>query len=319
MATRTINITRHGRVENGPVLSGSEALSVENEQSPSQTISAGVEEQTALAAFKDHQMESMVLRSNQDVAAQFLGVRYAILELDTVPDIITFTGDLTNIFRPGDIVRIEGTATGDEGLYQIELVAEAIGVTTLTLTSGQRWVAGGGGAVGTFARVCSHQRMGYPYDIATATAGTGIITIAGDVSDVFAVGDFCTIDDSTGNDGLWEITVVATDGPPVTTTSLTLVDATDSAGLTIPDSTADGNVIKVRPAIELTANVPFLWTYESGIQNPFTQVWPDFVAPGFEISQYNEFIGDVSFCMVNNAGADDALFEAIIGLNAITF
>ncbi len=161
--------------------------------------------------------------------------------------------------------------------------------------------------------------MGRPYDIATATLVTGIITIAGDVSDVFAIGDFCTIDDSTGNDGFWEITAVTTDGPPVTTTSITLVDATVPAALTIPDNTNDGNVIKVRPAIELTANIPFLWTIDSGMQNPFTQVHPDFVVAGYIISQYNDNIGDVAFCMVNNAGALSAEFQAIISNNAIIF
>ncbi len=320
MSTKTINNTMSSRVEAATALAGSEALSVENVQQPDQTISAGVEEQTALNAFKDHQMQSLLVRSTRATTAQFLGVRYAILDLNIVgPDTITFTGDLTEIFQDGDLVRIENTVSGDDGIYQIEGVAEAIGVTTLTLADGNLWQFGGGGAVGTFARVCSHQRMGRPYDIATATLATGIITIAGDVSNIFAVGDFVTIDDSTGNDGFWEITVVTTDGPPVTTTSITLVDATDAAGNTIPDNTDDGNVIKVRPAIKLAANIPFFWTIDSGVQNPFTQVQPDFVVGGYEISQYNENIGDVAFCMVNNAGADDAEFQVILSTNAIIF
>ncbi len=319
MSTKTINNTMSSRVEAATALAGSEALSVENVQQPDQTISAGVEEQTALNAFKDHQMQSLLVRSTRVVAAQFLGLRYAILDLNVVgPDTITFTGDLTEIFQDGDLVRIEGTAV-DDGIYQIEGVVFAVATTTLTLADGNLWPGGAGGAVGTFARVCSHQRIGRPYDIFTATLATGIITIAGDVSNVFAVGDFVTIDDSTGNDGVWEITVVTTDGPPVTTTSITLIEATDAAVATIPDNTNDGNVIKVRPAFKLTANIPIFWTIDSGIQNPFTQVHPDFVVGGYEISQYNDNIGDVAFCMVDNAGADDAEFQMILSTNAIIF
>lgn len=307
----TINVTRSMRRENESGLTGAEAVEVENCETPEQVISAGVEEQTAMGAFKDHQLKALSLLCDQDVTAQFLGIRYPILDLNVVgPDTITYTGDLTEMIFEGDLVRIEGTVA-DDGLYWVTLVAFGVGVTTITIADGIPWPAGGGGAVGTFARVPSFQRIGYIYDIATATLATGALTITGDVSDVFAAGDEIIITGSTGNDGYWELLSVTTDGPPVTTTTLTVV------GAALRDNTNDGDLYKVRAGIKLTANVPFLWTYESGIQNPF--IHPGAAGVAGDPAYYFADRGDVAFCIVNNEGTVNANFDARIGLDAIIF
>ncbi len=311
--TRTINVTRSAREENDSGITGSEAIAVENNQTPSQTISAGVEEEVAFGAFKDHQLQSLALVCDQDVEAQFLGLRYPILDLNVVgPDTITFTGDLEQEIFSGDLVRIEGTVA-DDGVYLVTGVVLALGDTTLTIADGIPWPAGGGGAVGTFARVASQQRIGYQYAIATATLATGALTVAGDISDKFADGDEILISDSTGNDGYWVLLTVTTDGPPVTTTTLTVV------GAALPDNTNDGQFHKVRASIHLTATVPFLWTLNSGIQNPFTHPPVDSIAFDGQSPLFNEFRGDVVVCMVDNASAVNATFRGEIGINATIF
>ncbi|KKK51974.1 hypothetical protein LCGC14_3109600, partial [marine sediment metagenome] len=164
MATKTINNTFSSRVENGTTLSGAEALSVENVQQPDQTISAGTEEQTALMAFKDSQMQSMLLRSDQDVTAVFLGIRYAINATLIVgaTNTIDHVGDLEQEIFTGDIIRVEGTVA-DDGYYKVSTVVEGAGTTVITLDDGNVLPAGAGAAVGTLARVASYRLMSYGY------------------------------------------------------------------------------------------------------------------------------------------------------------
>ncbi len=298
----TMNLTRASRRQNEEGIAGAEAVTVENVGIPDQVISAATEEQTAMGAFKDHQLQTLALLADQDVKAQFLGVRYPITDLllnAAASDSITHAGDLTNMFRPGDVVRIEGTVA-DDGIYLLAVVVAG----ELTLED-QTWPVGAGGAVGTFARVCSMQFLSYVYAIATA-AVTGVITVAGDVSDKFIAGGKVIIETSTGNDGIWDVDTVTTDGPPVTTTTLTL------NGGSLPDATNDGSIEVVRDAIALTANVPYLWSVESGMYNPFFGPFLlQTLMPVFNVDR-----GDVSHCMVNNAGATNANFDGRIGTDA---
>ena len=311
--TRKINVTRSMREGFDTGIVGSEVVVVENNQTPSQTISAGVEEEVAFGAFKDHQLQSLALICDQDVEAQFLGLRYPILDLNVVgPDTITYTGDLEQEIFSGDLVRIEGTVA-DDGVYLVTGVVLALGDTTLTIADGIPWPAGGGGAVGTFARVASQQRIGYQYEIATATLATGALTVAGDISDKFADGDEILISDSTGNDGYWVLLTVTTDGPPVTTTTLTVV------GAALPDNTDDGQFHKVRKAFILAATEPLVWSINQGLQNPFIHPPVESIAFEGQPPTFNEFRGDVAVCMVNNAGTVNAAFRGEIGINAIIF
>jgi hypothetical protein len=314
MASKTINNTLSSRVENQTALSGSEALTVENVQQPDQTISAGVEEQTALAGFKASQMQSMLLRSDQDVTAEFLGVRHAInATLIAGPvNTIDHIGDLEQEIFTGDIIRVEGTVA-DDGYYQVATVVEGAGTTVVTLTDGHVLPAGAGGAVGTLARVASYRRMSYGYTMDTVTLATGVVEIGGDVSDVFEAGDVVQIATSNANDGIWSVVSVTTDGPPVTTTTIVLEDLNDG-GLLV-DNTNDGNLVKTELAFVLAANVPMLWSIDGGILNPFISPDAGVVAPAL----FNADRGDVAFCMVNNAGTVNAEFQAIISTNAIIF
>jgi hypothetical protein len=306
--TRTINITRSLREENDSGITGSEAVEVQNNQTPSQTISAGVEEEVAFGAFKDHQLRSLSLLSDQDVAAQFLGVRYAILATAAAaPDTVTHTGDLEQEIFSGDIIRLEGTVA-DDGEYEVASVTEAAGTTTIILTDGNLLPAGGGGAVGTLARICSVHEISYGYTVATVTLATGVITYTGNLTDIFAVDDLLHMTGSTGNDGIWLITAVTYAAP---TTSITVVDVNDAGAL--PDNTDDGEISLLRTAFALPATVPLLWSLEGGMPNPFMRPMQ---ASGTPLL-FNEFRGDVIHCMVNNAGAVNAVFRGEIGINAI--
>jgi len=301
-----ISITRALRVANEAGISGAEAVEVESPESPDQVISAGAEEQTAIGAFKDHQLQALSLVCDQDVDVQFLGVRYPLTDCVLIGMTITHAGAADDVIFSGDLVRVEGTVA-DDGIYLVDGAAPGI----LTISPGNQFPVGGGGAVGTFARVCSHQKMGYMYTIATATLATGVITVAGDLSDILAAGDFIAITDSTGNNGIYELlTVVGIAG----LTTLTVV------GAALEDNTDDGQLYKVRPAIELSANEPFLWSYESGIQNPFIHPTTNEGLDHQGASPiYNVDRGDVAYCMVNNPGAVNANFDARICKNAIIF
>lgn len=315
----TITLTRTHRRENDEALSGSEAFEVEGFPGFSQGISANTEEDLAWGAIKAMQLEALTMRCDQDVDAQFLGVRYNVLALVAVagvaPAEITFTGDLTDIVFPGDILRLEGTAAND-GLYQVQdeygayplrdaaAVTFAAGDTTILLANGH--VLAAAGAVGTFARVASVQEFAISYPIATADAGPpGVITYAGDLSDMFEAGDYLIIDRSTdtppGKNGLYEIATVATDGPPVTTTTITLV-----AGVTLQDATNDGEFRRVIPSFKMIANVPLLWSEKGGTNNPLqSQVL------------FTGVQGDVAVLAINNETATAATFEVRAGTNPI--
>ena len=315
--TRTINLTRRMAEENESGLSGAEAAEVENVGSPDQEISAGTEEQTAMGAFKDHQLQAMSLLCDQAVTAQFLGVRYPILATTVgPPGTITFTGDLEQEIFANDLVRVEGTV-GNDGIYLVDEVVEAVGVTTITLENGHAMV-GAEGIVGTVARIASHKLLSYAYPVTSTTLGTGAIVITGDVSNVFAAGDYLTLQDTVANDGLWYIMSVTTDGPPVTITTIIVSDPNIAVPVGALPATegAVGHISRCRPAFKLAANVPFLWSIEGGLPNPFWQAI-DLVAA--ETPIYNEFRGDVAYCMVNNEGLLAANFQARIATNAIIF
>jgi len=319
MAT-TMHLARSARHANESAeVSGAKTQSVNNVQHPDQIISAGTEEGLALGAFKDHQMQSLAMVSDQDVEVQFLGVRYNVV--NTVigpPGTIDLTGDVTDMIYPGDLVRLEGTAA-DDGVYLVATsifgAPAAATDTRLTLALGQALPAGGGGAVGTVARVCTQEYVGYNYDDTlagyTVTAVTGAITVTGDLSDKFAAGEFVEIFGSTGNDGLWLIDSVAFVAP----TTTIIVTPPGGGAAALPDNTNDGGFVKVRPAILLPAGDTYLWDVEGGCQNPFIQ--PSYVlgAP----PAFNADRGDVSVCMVNCAGAVNAQFDARIALNPDIF
>jgi hypothetical protein len=305
----TENITRTYRRGSETGLSGSEAIIVETGQNIAQTITLSSEEEVTVS-FTVHLLQSIMLLCDQLSSVQVLETRFNILQtVSGPPGTITHTGDLEQEIFAGDLVRLEDMPTaGDNGVYLVVTVVEGAGTTTITLENGQDIPTAGGGAVGTVSRVASKQVIGYAYTIATA-AVTGVITVAGDISDKFSDGDLAIISGSTGNDGIWPVTTVATDGPPVTTTTLTL-----NAG-TLPDATNDGTIMLVRDSIELAANTPFLWSINSGVQNPFigpAQAQGD--APLFNTSR-----GFVVALMVTNDATAAAAFQARLGTNSDIF
>lgn len=295
MAT-IVNVTESGQLQNLTALSGAEALSVNAVDVLNQIVSAGTEEEAAMGAFKDSQLQALVLRCDQSAVIQFLGLRYPILATAIVPpDTVTHTGDITDMIFQGDLIRLEGTV-GDDGVYLVEVVAFAAGVTTITLASGQGLPAGGGGAVGTLARIASKQLFPVAYAAITVTAATGTITFTGDLSDKFAAGEFIIIDDSTGNDGYWEIQSVVF-AAPTTTIVLTTV---------LPNNTNDGNFAKCRAGFELGANQVVVWRIEGGTNNPFQHPAP---------VDYNADRGDVDACMVTVPGVTNGQFDGLVAKN----
>ena len=304
----TMNITRSTRRENEAGLSGSEAVSVENVGIPDQVISAGAEEQTALGAFKDHQLQTLCLLCDQAVEAQFLGVRYAILATTVgPPGTITHTGDLLQEIFPGDLVRLEGTAASD-GVYLVQALALLAGDTTITLDNGQL-VPAVGGPVGTVARVASAQRTGYAYSVLATVVGTGAITYTGNVSDKFAAGEALIIAGTVGCDGYWRIDSVTY---LAGVTTIVVLDEMGAIGLPAAAG-AVGYFQKMEPAFNLAANVPMMWSIGTGLDNPFLS--PD--TDSFSGPIFNAFRGDVAYCMVNNPGVVNANFAGRIGTNAI--
>ncbi len=289
----TIGLTRTHRLENGAGLSGTEAFEVEGFPGYSQEISANREEDTAWGAIVARQLKALTMLCDQNVKAQFLGVRYAILATVQAARTITFAGDVSDVIEAGDILRLEGTAAQD-GLY--EVLTAAGSPTTITLTTGHTDLTSTG-AVGTFAKVMSRQRYHIRYTTATMVAGTGVITFAGDISDVFAAGDYVRVSAATANNGIFLVDSVTTDGPPVTTTTLVV-----NAG-TLPDSNP-GEFSKIRPAIELIANVPYLWSIEGGQNNPLESE-----------ALHTAIRGDVAVLAVNNQTAVAANFQLRAGVD----
>ena len=294
----TINITRALRVENESGVSGAEAITVDSVDILDQIVSAATEEQTAMGGFRDTQLQALSLSSDVDVDVQFLGTRFAILAtVAGPPGTITHTGDLTAEIAAGDLVRVEGTV-GDDGVYKVATSVLALGVTTITLEDAQRLPAGGGGAVGTVARVCSKQLMSYSYPLLTSAA-VGTVTITGDLTDKFAAGDHLVIALTAGNDGLFE---VATCTVLAGVTTITLVEALVGA------EGAVGNIYKARDSFAVAAGSAWLWSVESGQSNPF-------IHPGgvLDIQPiYNVLRGRVEYCMVNCPGAVNANFKGRI-------
>ena len=310
---KTINMNRTLGVENEARLAGAEALEVEGVVTLDQIITAATEEQTVAIGSKDRQLRAASLVTDQPVTVQMLGTRHAILEtVAGPPGTITHTGDLGQEIFAGDLVRLEGMPTAaDDGIYKVDSdpavgVIEVIGVTTITLALGQDINTAGGGAVGTIARVVTQTLLSNAYAAVTVTAATGAITFTGDLTDVFEAGDFLIIEDSTGNDGFWEIVSVAFAAP---TTTIIVQDK--AAVAILPDNTDDGNFTLARDNIALAANVPYLWSIDGGIPNPFRQP-----GPAARAALFNAFRGQMAFCMVTCPGVTNANFQGRLCFDA---
>lgn len=305
-----LEIMRSLRVQNGTQLVGSEAPEVESAEVLDQTVSAASEEQLAMGAFFDRQLQALCLLSDVDARAQFLGERHAILATAIVAgaDTITHTGDLEQEIFPGDLVRVENTV-GDDGIYLVVTVAELAGTTTITMDNGHVFPAGAGGPVGTVARVASAQRTGYAYDVLATVVLTGAITYTGNVSDKFAAGDALILAGTAGCDGYWRISSVTF------AAGVTTIVVLDEAGVIgLPAAAGPGGYFqKMEPAFNLAASVPFLWSIDSGLDNPFLS--PD--ADSFSGPIYEAFRGEVAYCMVTVAGAVNSLFKGRVCKNAI--
>ncbi len=310
---KTTNMTRALGIENEARLTGVESLEVEGVVTLDQTITAATEEQTVAIGSKDRQLRAASFVSNQPVTVQMLGTRHAVLQtVAGPPGTITHTGDLEQEIFAGDLIRLEGMPTAaDNGIYKVDSdaavgVIEAIGTTTITLALGQDINTAGGGAVGTVARVVTQALLSNAYTAVTVTAATGAITFTGDLTDVFEAADFLIIEDSTGNDGLWEIVSVAFAAP---TTTIIVQDKAAVAGL--PDNTDDGNFTLARDNILLAANVPYLWSIDGGIPNPFKQP-----GPYARAALFNTFRGQMAFCMVTCPGITNANFQGRLCFDA---
>lgn len=302
----TINMARSYREANENGLAGAESAPVELCEHIGQTISPATEEEVTIGAFWSRQLRNIALICDRDVRAQFLSPRYAILQTAIVAGActVTYTGDLSDIIEAGDVIRVEGTVA-DDGEYQVETCVEAGGVTTITLTTGHTWPVGGGGAVGTLAKIMSRQLWGVAYPIATAAVGPpGVLTLAGNLTDVFHAGDYFICDNSTntppGKDGLWGPIDTVVFAAGVTTITL-------EAGVAFLDATNDGDITRVTTAIVVPSGDEFLWSRESGLNNPF------------EVPAAYTVLRDyVAFCMVDNVHATlEAVFEGRIGKDSL--
>ncbi len=308
MAT-TVNISRTTQVENGPVVSGATTVEVQAVITLDQIISAGTEEQTAMAAFFDRQMESLALICDQVSTVQFLGDRFAILAtVAGPPGTITHTGDLEQEIFPGDLVRVEGTVA-DDGVYLVLTVVFAAGDTTITLEGGQN-IPVGAGAVGTVARVCSHLYGEYAFDVLAIVAATGAITFTGDLTDEFAAGDFlCITGSGVANDGFWEISSV-TEAAGITT--IVILDSAGAVGAGANEG-AVAVFHKCAASFALEANAPIGWDNKNTcVVNPFTM--PVSIGAPQVPPLWEAFRGRVAYCMIDVPGATNGQFDGRIGL-----
>jgi len=226
---------------------------------------------------------------------------------------ITFTGDLTAIIHPGDILKIEGAAV-DNGYVMVQnepaypardttAVAFAAGVTTIMLANGHELVAAG--AVGTFKKIMSVQHHAIEYAPATVAIGPpGVLTFAGDLTDHFAVDDFIVMDWGTdtppGKDGIYQIFTIAFATP---TTTITLTNAN-----VLEDGTVDGTFHKVDLRMKLTANETYLWAAARTAVNP--------IQPRGAV--YSALQGDVSQATAYNEVTTAANFQARFPRNGVT-
>ena len=289
----TINITRQLRVENEAGISGAEAETVNGAAVLEQVITAATEEQTAMGAFKDHQLQALSLQCDVAASAQFLGVRYVTgVTVAGPPGTIVTVADLTAFIFPGDLIRLEGCdVAADDGVYLVLTVAAAL----ITLDDGQALT--GGSTVGTVARVCNKTLIGYAYPCLATVLGTGAITYTGDVSDKFAAGEYLVITGTVANDGYYVIDSVVF-GAGVTTIIV-------NGGALPATEGVVGYFTKCQASIPLAAGVPFLWSIKGGLQNPF--LGPD---SGVDVSPiFGANRGDVAYCMVNVPGAVNGNFK----------
>ncbi len=302
----TITATQSNRVGNEAGVTGSSSFTAEVAPILEQTVSAGTEEEVT-SSFADHTLQSAAMSCDQDAVVQALSTRYAITGGVAGPPgtIITGGDDLTGIVFPGDLVRIEGS-TGVDGVYQVETVTAVAG-GTITLANGMNIVGAPGD--GTVARVASAGPTSYSYPIATSVLLTDVLTITGDVTDIFAAGDFVSITGSTGDDAFREIdTVVEAAG----VTTITLV-----AGGVITNN-GDGQVSLFQAGIPLTANEPYMWLRESGQQNPFRRQ-PLATATEPAAGLYNAARGRVASLMVSVPGATNGNFKGRMCSNSNIF
>jgi len=312
------NITRHVRFANETGISGAEAPDVEIPTSPDQTISASTEEEVTVA-IQAVDLQLLCLVCDQAVPVQVLETRFAILDTaNGGPSTITHTGDLEQEIFEGDLVRIEGTVGGN-GVYLVSIVDLALGVTTISLVDGQTIPAVGEGAVGTVCRVASLQQTGYSYAITSTTLGTGAIVLAGNLTDKFAAGDYLIIANTAGNNGLWlimSVTVLL----GVTTIIVSDPNIAVPAGALPATEGAVGTIFRASPAIMLAANSPFLWSIDSGIQNPFISTDRDALLDDGNPPVYNVDRGKIVAIMVDNTdNAVAANFDARIATNSNIF
>ncbi len=307
MGEATINMTRSLRVENESGITGSEAPQVEGVADLRQTISAATEEELAGIGFWAERMQAIGLVSDQDADAQFLGVRYGIASIAAgPPGVVTSDLDLTDVLFATDYVRIEGsTGASNDGVYRVASVAAAPNL--ITLDTGHTCILQAG-AGGTIAKVMSLQLYALLYEVAT-TVPPATITYTGNLTDIFAAGDKIYITGSAAavNDGIWEVLTVAFTSP---TTTITVEPEGPNGGAAVLGASGAGvgDFSKVRPAIELVATVPFMWSIKGGFNNPFQDPVN---------TTDNPLQGRVEHCMVIVAGAVNANMQARIGTNAV--
>lgn len=315
--TNLIQLTWTLRVENETGLSGTEAQAVEAFDDLDESIAATTEKTLAFAAIKASQLQSMSMLSSQDVSVQFLGPWYNIKSLNAVITVaeafIEFTGDLSAIIHPGDILRLDGTAAGD-GYYMVlnepqypvrEATAVVFGGADTVISLANGHILANAGAVGRFAKVMSVLHHPIEYTIATMAAGPpGVITFTGDLTEHFAAGDYIILDWGTdtppGKDGIYRIDTIVF-STPTTTITLTNTDA-------IADATNDGEFHKIVIAFDLTANTPMMWGKDGGSVNP--------IQPRGAV--YDALQGDVAQALANNLGATAANFQARFPRNGVT-
>lgn len=302
MAT-TVSLTRAYRHENEAQITGVESQEVNGVIHLNQIISLGTEEVIAGGVgFTIERLQSLGLSCSGDVACQFLGTKYAIVAiLAGPPGTIQPLLDLTELIFAGDWIRVRDSNTaGNDGIYQVDTVAAAL----ITCEAGCTLVTDADPAGGTVQKIMSAQLYNLMYEIATTAAQT--ITYAGDLTDIFAIGDLLVMT-GTANDEIWEVTLVATDGPPVTTTTLTLTNL-GGVGVLGASGAGVGEFQKFRPAFTLVANSPMIWSIEGGTNNPLQDAvnTTDFPLQGVNAE-----------VLVNNAGAENVTFKGRVATNAV--
>ena len=283
--TNKITTTRSMRVENEATISGSETQEVDafddiDIEIPAATLWPGVD--VGLAAIYALQAQAILLDTDQDCQALFLGPPInieATLAINVgVEANIAAVGDFTDEIFPGDIILIEGTvaddgvyAVGNEAAYPVRDAASVVfpgavaGQTDFFLASGHEINTVAAVAPGTIRKIISVQRFNPKFAIAVCTAGPpGTITFIGDLTEELAIGDYFEIrwgtDTPPGKDGIHLIEGIAYAAPD---TTITL-----PAAVPFLDATNDGDFSKTKLAIDLAANVPHVWTKNSGHNNP---------------------------------------------------